>query len=269
MKKRIIVGKCRICEVKGKLSKEHIPPKRAFNSGEFVVQTIDPFRMKEEISWREQKKQGGYKAPVLCERCNNVTGHWYGSEYVKFAKVCAEYANRQFVNSRASINIVDLYPQRVLKQALVTIIASSNPENEGKRSLISHPSNKDWAESGLDTDISIVHENLPAIREFILEKSLCELTSQLRIYLYLVCESGGRASGFAKVWSKKRNSSSVIAEFAMWPLGWVAVFEGELNDDLCEVTQWSKLKYNEKITVNLDVPCLWLKSKMPVDYRDI
>ncbi len=99
------MGDCRLCGYYKKLSKEHIPPSAAFNSGDYKIESIDQFKSNDINVWREQSKQGGHFAYVFCEQCNNQTGHWYGGEYKKLAGACTPYA---WAANAESIPIISL-----------------------------------------------------------------------------------------------------------------------------------------------------------------
>src|SRR5579871_2531124 len=80
-------GKCRLCGVLGPLSWEHVPPKAAFNKYPVVRATIEQMLTPGEWDGTSGTvQQRGSGAYTLCEKCNNNTGTWYGTEYAEWAK---------------------------------------------------------------------------------------------------------------------------------------------------------------------------------------
>lgn len=87
-------GYCHICQEYKDLTFEHIPPHKAFNyisarsiEGDEVLKLMtDENRMPWETTGLKYKsKQRGMGMHSLCQKCNNLTGKYYGNEYIKFA----------------------------------------------------------------------------------------------------------------------------------------------------------------------------------------
>lgn len=88
------IGKCHICQKETELTYEHIPPYKAFNwesaksiEGDEIMKLItDDSRMPWDMEGLKYKsKQRGMGMYSLCNNCNNITGAYYGTEYIKFA----------------------------------------------------------------------------------------------------------------------------------------------------------------------------------------
>jgi hypothetical protein len=263
-----VIGFCKICGNKRKLSKEHIPPSAAFNSGDYKVQTIDKYKTNDVNIWQTKKKQGGHFAYVLCVECNNHTGHWYGGEYKRLAEACAPFANPSYAGQIVSIKLPGLFPLRLFKQALTIICATSNEEMSGELEFIKSPAASDLGVAEPDREISVAISSMPLIRKFILDKEANKLPAPFKLYTYLVGNPAGRATGIVKMLSRSTGASALFTEFAWWPLGWVIVFEGQIKDTLFDITSWSQYKYDEGVAVTLDLPCHWVESKMPLDFRN-
>ena len=93
------IGKCHICQKESELTYEHIPPYKAFNwdaaksiEGDEVMKLITDYnRMPWELEGLKYKsKQRGMGMYSLCSNCNNLTGTYYGTEYIKFAHTIAK-----------------------------------------------------------------------------------------------------------------------------------------------------------------------------------
>src|SRR5690606_19434915 len=85
MARRRTQGKCHICGQFGDLSFEHVPPEAAFNNRPIRVKSgmqLVNADLDDERGRTQQRGAGGY---TLCERCNSLTGTWYGSAYVDWA----------------------------------------------------------------------------------------------------------------------------------------------------------------------------------------
>ena len=88
------IGNCHICQKETELTYEHIPPYKAFNwesaksiEGDEIMKLItDDIRMPWDMERLKYKsKQRGMGMYSLCNNCNNITGAYYGTEYIKFA----------------------------------------------------------------------------------------------------------------------------------------------------------------------------------------
>lgn len=262
-----VIGYCKICGNKRKLSKEHIPPSAAFNSGDHKVQSIDEYKTKDVNVWQTNKKQGGHFAYVLCVECNNHTGQWYGGEYKRLAEACAPFANPSYAGQIVSISLPELFPLRLFKQALTIICATSTEEVSDEWECTKSPAASDLGVVEPDRDISMATNLMPLIRKFILDKEANGLPASFQLYTYLVGNPAGRATGIVKMWSRSTGASALFTEFAWWPLGWVLVFDGQIRDTLFDITGWSQYKYDEGVPVTLNLPCYWVESKMPLDFR--
>jgi len=116
-----IVGFCTICGNEKKLSKENIPPSAAFNSGDYTVQTIDKYKTMGVNVWQTKKKQGGHFVYVMCVKCNNHTGQWYGGEYKRLAEACAPFVNPSNAGRTVTVSLPGLFPLRVFKHTWLVI----------------------------------------------------------------------------------------------------------------------------------------------------
>jgi len=263
-----VMGYCRLCGNYKKLSKEHVPPSSAFNSGDYTVESIDQFKSIDVNVWREQKKQGRHFAYVFCEQCNNKTGFWYGSEYKKLAEACAPYAWTANAETIGLISLPEMYPLRVFKQALTIICAMIDPKPDNDDwGIVQSPSSSGLGLAKLDMDMSKAYKYLPALRNFVLDKEVSNLPVPVRLYTYLVCGYKGRTADVVRWFNKNTGASLLFSEFSWWPLGWVLVFDGRLEKDLFDVTEWAQYEYNDVFPVRLNVPCLWVEGRMPLSFE--
>jgi hypothetical protein len=122
-------GVCRICGKTKKLTKEHVPPRSAFNDGEYLQYYMDnTIPDDERVQWKVREVTGGgIYLFTLCEQCNNKTGQVYGGSYLDFVKACAGAASPDNVNTGVKVDVANFFPARVVKQAVSMILSTSNP----------------------------------------------------------------------------------------------------------------------------------------------
>lgn len=81
----VVDGRCRLCGRTAELTREHVPPRAAGNTGRVVAHTVEDWVRRETLDdppvGPGRVEQGGVWGRVLCHDCNSITGHRYGSEY--------------------------------------------------------------------------------------------------------------------------------------------------------------------------------------------
>lgn len=127
-----ICGVCKLCGKQKRLTFEHLPPQKAFNS--FSVKVFPPEEVLKLMSGKDGRKpwetnglkgqiqQGGSGDFFLCKECNNKTGAWYAREYVEFTrKIHLHLSQCEGISPRKACSLVlqDIYPLRVLKSIMV------------------------------------------------------------------------------------------------------------------------------------------------------
>ena len=252
-------GYCNICGKHKELTEEHVPPKNAFN--QVPIETYNYFTGKTEGNWNEQYHPKGVSHYTICERCNEKTGSWYGTEFVSWVRQSMIYLqdaqNRSFVNC----TFQDIYPLRIIKQ-IICMLFSVNPNGF---------SNK--------------HGKLV---NFVQDKD-SRLDSNVQIFVFLTVEghrsAGGWFVGSADPFStgdldliedyieKVRTqieSGLTPSEIAHPPLGYVVTFNPTVLDSrLVEISDFGRqYGYKEKVrTLELTLPILPIVSPYPGDYR--
>lgn len=80
---RKAVGRCRICGEERPLTKEHIPPQKAFNMERGRLHSIMDWLKRDALGAMRGgiHQQGGVWGYTLCKPCNELTGHRYADEY--------------------------------------------------------------------------------------------------------------------------------------------------------------------------------------------
>jgi hypothetical protein len=89
------IGLCRLCGIYGPLSREHVPPRAAFNDKPvWTARVAELFGAKDFdsfISARSEQDQRGAGGYTLCKKCNNDTGAWYAPFFISWAHQGMEY----------------------------------------------------------------------------------------------------------------------------------------------------------------------------------
>ena len=268
--RREILGYCRICGNHTKLTREHFPPKAAFNGKQFITTSVNLYKTKQGIMWQKKLRDGGNAKYRTCADCNIKTGSWYGTAYKEFAEACEPFARPRFARQIGHIDTIPFYPLRVVKQAICSILASAQTEHDfgklstvasSQRAILGPPPTK------ILTDLSAATRVLPALREFVSNKHATGLPKGVKLFLYLVAGLKGKSSGCGVMEDERDSTFAVTAEFAWFPLGWILLCDGVLNEPIREVTEWAKYDYNRQWPLNeLSISCQWGEAGM-LDFR--
>jgi hypothetical protein len=233
---------CRICASRDELTDEHAPSRRAGNVGRLVRGMIDyaASLAAGEVAWQAEEMHGGAKATSLCRRCNNSTGRWYNPAYIRLVNASKAVAIPQNVGTACQVRVPLLHPQRAAKQALTSILATSQAGVTGR---------------------------YPHLREMILNAEAVRPLAPLRLWFYLRSNPGGRSSGVASSINIQTGRGRLLAEFSFWSLGWVLTFDDVPVDGAIDLSPWLEVGYHEKREVTLTAPCQWALTAYPCDFR--
>lgn len=245
-----MIGNCRICGKQSKLTKEHIPPKGAYNKGDFYVSSVNPLLEKRETTNFEDliqfditkatKKQGGIGFYTLCKHCNNSTGSWYGNDYIKWIQQTIDFLRAQH-SQPIPANFVTIYPLRVLKQ-IVAMFFSLN-----------HTS---------------FRTEFPSLSNFILHKENTVLDKKIRVFAYYPQKGGVRYLSDNFIGNIETGKNFHVSEIAFPPIGFVICMNGEKPDkNLTEITWFCSYKYDESISYEQKFNLLPTFLHVPCDYR--
>lgn len=237
-------GTCRLCWEYGKLTFEHIPPKKAFNNYQQLLTTIEDHLSKRPYS-RFRKGLGKYS---LCERCNNSTGAWYGDAFVSWTKQGFDWLDK--VHGEKMLNLpYYIRPLNVLKQVMVMAIAmSTEPIEEANREL----------------------------RQFLLNPRQRHIPSDYRAFVYFGMKGRLRFnSGMAIMDITGKGSDYVMAEVALPPFGYCITRPvGDRNSlaeskGLYDINWFSSYGFNEWTQIHLRIPTRETNFPSPLDYRKL
>ncbi len=114
---------CSICELKKKMSEDHIPPKCCGNNGKVFYRRFTP----EYIGFQTKPikdlySQNGIKFRYICSECNNLLGTKYDDELGKFKEVILKILNGS--NKQYNIDV-----NKIVKSVVGDFLASSERDN--------------------------------------------------------------------------------------------------------------------------------------------
>lgn len=231
---------CKLCGGHQPLTREHAPSKKAGNQGRMTRKMIDYPRSvsTRTVKWNKTIIQAAtFKA--LCGFCNNQTGDWYNPSYLKFARQCHAFAKPENAGKLCQLK-VPVYLQRVVKQVLVFLVATS--------------------QSGLTA-------RYPDLRSLLLGKKDSRPLIPIQTWLYLKANPGGCYTGLTVALDLERRKGHLVAGFAFWPLGWLMTIGDVKVEGAANVSDWAELDYHYKNTPTTEIPCQWGISPYPADFR--
>ncbi len=224
------MGICHLCGKYAELTFEHVPPKSANNKDRAKLITgreiFDVKKLKSGKKLRYINQQQGAGNYTLCRECNNNTGDWYASEYIKFANEIGYILTNEIDTNKAKgigLDSNKLYFQRIIKQILCMFLSTIQPEYAME---------------------------LKDIREYVLRKENAKFNdNKYRISMYLLKKYEISHSGIMGLLIKE-NGQTIIRKVAimnLYPIGFIleiAPPEKKI-DDTTDITKFTTLKYDE------------------------
>lgn len=250
---KVVEGICKLCGQQKKLTFEHVPPDSAFNSApvkEFSPEvTVDmmtgaggrkPWDFSGLKGKVNQRGGGGY---YLCCDCNNNTGSWYISEYVKLANTFHHIitSNALETGRTCSFHLKDVYPLRVFK-AILTMYCDINEGCMGDEQL----------------------------REYLMNKESTDFNSEkYKIYIYMVSPEMQRISGIS-IMNIDGVGLVMTSEVSSYPIGTILCIDkpDTYTPAGLLLNGFAEFGYNDKRDFDFfDIPYLEINTLFPVDFR--
>lgn len=245
-------GICKICRKHKILTEEHIPPKAAFNNGTIKIYSseenmktiVDDNRLPWDYEGLKYKlKQGGNRYLTLCKTCNSYTGSNYVNYYQIVVKEFARF----------------LHLQKPDKDTITAYITPFKPLPFFKQVI------------SMFASLTNITENKNLI-EFILDKNNNKFDIE-KYKVFMSVFNGGinRISGWSVIYTN--NKSYLVSEIVSYPfifvlLGNADEFSSENTSFLgTDITDFSKYKYDEEITIELTLDINECNINFPCDYR--
>lgn len=228
-----LIDRCRICGFEGKLSFEHVPPKAAFNCYPILKIKL------EELLWPQfgkigkDEKKAGFGVYTLCEKCNNNTGSWYGSHYVKFVKQAMEVLDntkREIQKEQRISASFRFKPLPVFKQIITMFFSLNDP---GFR------------------------DRYPYLVDFVLDKHKRGLPGNIRLFASYTVGPLYRLSGEqgCRIYDTRKRCFSIQSELCYSPFGFLLKTDGSDPDpDMFEITRFADYDYNSELSDTLPLP---------------
>jgi len=241
-KSRNIEGICHLCGEEGKLSFEHVPPKAAFNNKRTIqVQLEDLIKLGPDEFPKGPEKQGGVGDYTLCERCNSITGHWYGRYFVDLCYQGFELLSR--TNGKPSLYyLYYIFPLPVIKQIMAMFFSVTHPGfSDANKELVS----------------------------FVLCKEKKYLPKKYRLYIYLNPKGQLRYHGIIAKANICNGETNIFSEITYPPFGYVLTIDSKPPDErLYDITHFTRYNYNDFKVMQLRLPVLPThRAELPGDYR--
>ncbi len=235
------IGDCHICGLRGPLSFEHVPPRKAFNDRPIIRANFqDVVGIGPDEPIRGENQQRGLGDYTLCPRCNNNTGGWYGNEFVKW---CYQGFNI-LAMSQGKPSLIYMYyllPLRIIKQIVVMFFSVNGPE---------------------------FRQANPELVSFVLDKERKNLSPYYRIYTYYTVGNRLRCSGTSGILNTTTHEVRVFSEITYFPFGYVMTLDTRPPDSrLVDITHFAKYGINEFAIESIRLPVLPIHLWFPGDYR--
>ncbi len=243
-----ISGKCHICGKVGKLSFEHVPPKKALNSNKAFKYLGKDVIGRDNFPWdlegiKRKQMQKGVGFNTLCEQCNNNTGFWYADSFVEFTRqgyqaiIDSDYLDQQSIK----VSFRDIYPLRIIKEIVSMFFSINNPN---------------------------LSSLLPGFRDFVLSKEKRGIPEdKYGFYIFALKGRIMRYIGLGGILYSD-NSMRLVSELCAPPFGYVFEIEPKDKSQNIDITFFAnKYAYNERKSINLDIPVREINSYLPLDYR--
>jgi len=237
------VGKCWLCGTECELTKEHIPPKSAYNEHPRLLRKVDEHALENGwVNWNsgEVYERGIYRRS-LCARCNNNYGSIYGEAYVNFVRKVADRIGD--VREFHTITIGGVkQPLRILKQVILNFVTSNGAE---------------WVRAS------------NWVAPFLLNPKNMTLPHHVGVYLYATNTYGGRSTGITAHIDLESGTHNTISEFSYWPLGTVISLDGEPFDrSLKPIQHWVQYSFDHEDSITVDLTVNPTATANPVDFRN-
>lgn len=245
MSRKPVEGTCHICGIYGKLSFEHVPPKKAFNNRRVVrigfdrAITLGPY----DRLGKGPIEQRGARVYTLCPTCNNNTGSWYADAFATWCVQGAQVLVKTDFNPRL-FTLHYVLPLRVLKQ-IVTMFFSVN--------------SKEFA------DVN------PELVEFVLNRNRAYLSPKYRFYVYFnrgASTDRLRYNGLAAMGNFDTGEVTLLSEISFPPFGYVFTIDSKIPDRrLFEITHFSRYRYDDFKVLEMKPVVLDTPTFISGDYR--
>lgn len=245
------MGICKLCGRETKLTFEHVPPQSAFNKSTVsIIEQEEALKLLTEegrMPWdtsglKKRIKQGGVGDYFLCDMCNNNTGSWYMSDYVRFIETINNLLVNFDIQHAPNLHfVVYQYPALSIFKAIMTMFCDINNNCFGDNEL----------------------------RNYLLNKEATEFNSKrYRVFAYIWKEGFPRRNSLS---AQVNSDGSVLylTEISGYPVGFILYIDltTSVQPSDMEITFLSKYKYGEKVDSEFNMRIHGCYTTFPGDFR--
>ena len=245
---------CRICRSYSYLSKEHVPPKSAFNKGRIKLAGHSFVFDSNELPWNLENAKGpimqnGIYFQTICEKCNHRTNRDYVKAYSYFIKQIGYFLEKNTLKNKEkyTVPVRNIYPSLIIREVLSMFLTIngdgfSKKQKDFRKAVL----NKKW--NNLNPANFKIYIYLSAGEE-ILSKYI-GLSAVRNIY----------AEGF---------KFNIVSEITSFPVSFVLSLNREpLANDYLDITSWIfEYKSDTKKNFDLFLPAYESNIGFPLDHR--
>jgi hypothetical protein len=268
-------GRCRICQKFTRLTREHVPPKKAFNDRAYLEYYVDKINEAERLHWETRNvNRDGVFLFTLCKKCNGRTGTLYGTEFVNFIRSFTSVAKEENANSNVEAQINNFYPLRIVKQVISMMLSTSRPrsfENDicaWNPLLDTLPASPPENAFSSEPDQSRLRNLYEELRSFVENKNARGLPSSVRLYAHAVANKGAIFhTGIFATGRRSTNQMGWLVLVGGWPIHWTLVIDGDTTEELLDVTDWANFEFKYRRKARIQIPVQWSVGKYPLDFR--
>ena len=237
-------GACHICGTFGKLSYEHVPPSSAFNDRPVLHTTLLKLLNKANLDGLTGKKlQRGAGSYTLCERCNSLTGHWYGGAFAEWA----HQAMNVIVATRGQTTLIHhfhIFPARIIKQIICMFFSVNSP------------------------DFRLAH---PDLVKFVLDRDTKYFPSNIHLYAFYTMADRSRSAGVTVRADRIHGGVRfhTISEMTFPPFGFLLTIDCEWPDkSLGDISGFANFDFKDWVCgLTMRLPIMPIYTAYPGDYR--
>jgi hypothetical protein len=252
------VRRCRLCGQQRSLTREHVPPRTAYNTEAGRMHTLLEWlgRTAEDALPGGFVHQGGNWGYTLCAECNHFTGHQYASEYGRMAG--------GIVNTFVGVNVNDLDAQleQPIAQFGLTGAAAGLAPRPG--AFISEVLALMCTMSA-DFDLA---GKFPAIRRIVLDGALEALPQGMSLGMTAYFHKDSRFAGPLVQVSLSDGTWKLVMEIAHRPLAVLMVIAGTApNPHVCDISALTLIAPELHQEIEGRIAIGFGHTALPGDYR--
>jgi len=212
----------------------------AFNSGEYYTMNgLDALQRGLDDRPSGKLKQGGVHYYTLCERCNELTGRWYGNAYKNWAYTGLQH----LIAADGNPELFTLHhtcPGRVMKEIICMFLSVNAPE---------------------------FGDRFPYLRRFVLNKDLRGLPPEVKVYAYYTLSRKLRYAGLT-AFGKLPGRPTYLSEISAAPYGYILTVKSSRPDSrLFDISGLANYGFNQFTDISVRLRNLPVLFPIPGDFR--